>query len=50
MGKYDTGAIGYPLEAVFRGLMEIELELKPRVFVIISFFKLRSRAFNCQNR
>ena len=50
MGKYDTGAIGNPLEAVFRGFMEIELELKPTVFVIISFFKLRSRAFNCQNR
>ena len=50
MGKYDTGAIGNPLEAVFRGFMEIELEIKSTVFVIISFFKLRSRALNCQIR
>ena len=47
MGKYDTGAIGNPSEAVFGGLIEIQLGVKPRVFVIISLFKLRSRAFNC---
>ena len=50
MGKYDNRAFGHPLEVVFRGFMEIELEIKPTVFVIISFFKLRSRAFNCQVR
>ena len=50
MGKYDSGAIGNPLEAVWRGFIEIELDVKPTFFVITSFFKLRSRAFDCQER
>ena len=49
MRKNDTGAIGNPLESVFWNFMKIELEVKITVLVIISFFKLRSRAFNCQN-
>ena len=36
MGKYDTGAIGNTLEAFLRGFMEIELEVKPTDFVIMS--------------
>ena len=48
--KYDYRAFGHPLEVVFRGFMEIELEVKFLVFFITSFFKLRSRAFNCQIR
>ena len=50
MGKYDYRAFGHPLEVVFRGFMEIEVEVKSRVFFITSFFKLRSRALNCQIR
>ena len=50
MGKYDNRAFGHLLEVVFRGFMEIELEVKSRVFFITSFFKLRSRALNCQIR
>ena len=34
MGKYDNRAFGHPLEVVFRGFMEIELEVKSRVFFI----------------
>ena len=34
MGKYDNRAFGHPLEVVFRCFMEIELEIKSRVFVI----------------
>ena len=41
MGKYDNRAFGHPLEVVFRCFMEIELEVKFRIFVTTSFLKLR---------